>query len=59
MKMFDTILLSLAAGIFIIGIHQTMKWGLVYSYWIIMLSVAILLWYNLRKQKRKQDTQNK
>ena len=50
--MLNTIILSLAAGIFIIGVHQTMKFGMAYSYWIFMFSIALLLWYNYRKQKK-------
>lgn len=49
----DTIILTVSAGIFIIAIHQTMKFGLAYSYWIFMFSVALLLWYNYRKQKNQ------
>ncbi len=56
MKLLDTIILSLAAGLFIIGVHQTMKFGIMYSYWIIMLSVALLLWYNLRKRSNKEES---
>lgn len=55
MKLLDTIILSLAAGFFIIGVHQTITVGIMYSYWIIMLSVALLLWYNLRKHKNKEQ----
>ena len=55
MKLLDTIILSLAAGIFIIGVHQTMKFGIMYSYWLIMISVGLLLWYNLRKRQNKEQ----
>lgn len=55
MKLLDTLIISLAAGTFIIGVHQTMKFGIMYSYWIIMISVALLLWFNLRKQKNKEQ----
>ena len=56
MKLMDTIILSLAAVFFMIGVHQTIKFGIMFSYWILMLSVALLLWYNLRKQKNKEES---
>ncbi len=51
--MVNTIILALSAGIFIIGVHQTMKFGMAYSYWIFMFSVALLLYHNFRRQKNK------
>jgi len=51
--MLNTIILALSAGIFIVGIHQTMKFGFAYSYWIFMFSVTLLLWHNYRKQKNQ------
>ena len=49
-RVLNTVILTLSAGIFIIGIHQTMKFGFPFSYWIFMFSIALLLWYNYRKQ---------
>jgi hypothetical protein len=49
--MLNTVILALSAGIFIIGVHQSMKFGMAYSYWIFMFSIALLLWYNYRKKK--------
>lgn len=51
--MLNTIILTFSAGIFILGIHQTMKFGFAYSYWIFMFSVTLLLWHNYRKQKNQ------
>jgi hypothetical protein len=56
MKLKDTIILSLAVAFFLMGLHQTVKYGIMYSYWLIMLSVAFLLWFNLRKQKNKKQS---
>lgn len=48
-KGWGIILLSLSAGLLIIGVHQTMVVGLVHSYWIFMLSVSLLLLYKFAK----------
>ena len=55
--MLNTIILTLSAGIFIIAVHQTMKFGLAYSYWIFMFSIVFLLWYNYRKRNNDQESQ--
>jgi len=56
MKIQDTIILSLSVALFLMGVHQTIKFGIMYSYWLMMLSVALLLWYNLRRQKNKKQS---
>jgi len=48
-KTWGVILLSLSAGFLIIGVHQTMTVGLMHSYWILMLSVCLLLLYKFVK----------
>ena len=53
MKLADAILLSLAVGFFIIGVHQTITYGLSYSYWLLMVSTGLLFWYQYRKKPRK------
>lgn len=53
MKLFDVIIFSLAVGLFIIGVHQTMVLGISYSYWIFMFMISLLFLYRLRKQNRK------
>lgn len=53
MRLFDTILLSLAIGFFIIGVLQLMTVGMLNSYWIFMLSIILLGWYQLRKKKSR------
>lgn len=58
MKLLDTILLSLAAGFFIIGVHQLITVGLAHAYWIFMLSTVLLIWYQIRKKSQKEYLQN-
>jgi hypothetical protein len=63
MKLIDIILLSLAAGFFIIGVHQlvvitnneNLNVGLAQSYWVFMLSVTLFLTFQLRKKKQEAD----
>ncbi|MBD0255122.1 MAG: hypothetical protein ICV83_05340 [Cytophagales bacterium] len=63
MKLIDIILLSLAAGFFIIGVHQlvvitnneNLNVGLAQSYWVFMLSVTLFLVFQLRKKKQEAD----
>lgn len=52
MKLLDAILLSLSAGLFIIGVHQSMTVGIMESYFIFMLAVALLFVYKLKKRSR-------
>lgn len=58
MKLLDAILLSLSAGFFIIGVHQMITLGLTQSYWIFMLSSVLLIGYQIRKKKSKEQSQN-
>lgn len=53
MKLLDAIILSLAAGFFIIGVHQTITVGLMYSYWLLMLSLLLLYFFQYRKKSGK------
>jgi hypothetical protein len=63
MKLIDIILLSLAAGFFIIGVHQlvvitnneNLNVGLAQSYWVFMLSVTLFLTFQLRKKKQEAE----
>jgi hypothetical protein len=54
MKFSEAILLSLSVGFFIIAVHQTFVLGITQSYWLFMVSVAMLLLNKLAK--KKQDT---
>ena len=51
MKLTDVLILSLAVGFLIIGIHQTMTIGFGKAYWAIMLSLILYFAFNLRKKK--------
>lgn len=51
MKLPDIVLLSLAAGFMIIGIHQVMTVGFEKGYWAIMISIVFFFFYILRKRK--------
>ncbi|MFA0961609.1 hypothetical protein AB9P05_07365 [Roseivirga sp. BDSF3-8] len=53
MKLLDAILLALAAGFFIIGVHQTITAGIAYSYWPLMLALGMLYLFQYRKKSGK------
>jgi membrane protein implicated in regulation of membrane protease activity len=55
MKTSDIIILSVAVAFFVIGVHQLMLFGWQQAYWIFMLTVALLFWYKLRKDKREKS----
>jgi hypothetical protein len=50
MKLTDVLLLSLSVAFLIIGIHQIMTVGFASSYWLIMLSCALLFAYSYRRR---------
>jgi 4-hydroxybenzoate polyprenyltransferase len=52
---FDLLLLALSAAVMIIGVHQTYMNGFSNAYWLFMLSIAIFLYHQIRKLKRKQE----
>jgi len=56
MKGIDIVLLPLAAALVIIGAHLTWTQGVVASYPIFMLAVALLLWFKYRKTQREEKT---
>lgn len=51
----DIIVLSLSVVAFIVAIHQTIYHGFANAYWIYMISIAFLLYQQIRKAKKKQD----
>ena len=55
MKLLDTILLSVAFALLMIGVHQVIMGSWQENYWIIMLSIGLLGWYRLRKVKHIKD----
>ena len=52
---FDMLLLALSAAVMIVGIHQTYLNGFGQAYWIFMVAIAVFLYYQIRKLKRKQE----
>jgi len=60
-KLADSLILSGAVGLFIIGVHQLfvfseqhgVQGGVMASYWIFMLVAALLMWLKFRKDKEK------
>jgi len=49
------IVLSLSIVAFIVAIHQTIYYGFANAYYIYMISIALLLYQQIRKAKKKQD----
>lgn len=64
-KWYNFVIISLAAGFLIIGVHQTVTLGFEVSYWLFMLSISLLLlnWMirntgNERPKKEKKNILN-
>ncbi len=51
----DSIIFSLAVVTFIIGVHQTMTYGIANSYFVFMVSMGMLFLYRYRIAKRKEQ----
>ena len=51
----NILLLFFSGGIMIIGINETINAGFENSYWIFMLAIALFLYYQIRKNKKKQE----
>lgn len=56
MKLIDVLILSLSLALIIVGIHQTLVNGIGSAYAIFMVAVALLFWFQLRRNQ-KQDSQ--
>jgi membrane protein implicated in regulation of membrane protease activity len=54
-NLIDIIVLSLSVVFLIIGIHQTITVGFGQAYWLFMLSIAFLLYQQIRKARKKQE----
>lgn len=54
-NLINILLLFLSAGLIIIGINETINEGFENSYWIFMISIALFLYYQIRKNKKKQE----
>lgn len=59
MKLTETILLALSAAFLIMGVHQGMKHGIQASYFFLMVSSGLFLWYTLRKKKAEEVSKPK
>jgi amino acid permease len=51
----NILLLFFSAGLILIGINETINAGFENSYWIFMISIALFLYYQIRKNKKKQE----
>lgn len=51
----NILLLFFSGGLIIIGVNETIKTGFANSYWIFMVSIALFLYYHIRKNKKKQE----
>lgn len=51
----NILLLFFSAGIMIIGVNETINNGFQESYWIFMISIGLFLYYQIRKNKKKQE----
>jgi 4-hydroxybenzoate polyprenyltransferase len=51
----DIIIFALSIVAFIVAIHQTIYYGFGGSYWLYMISIALLLYHQIRKTKKKQE----
>lgn len=57
MKILDTIILSIAIGFLLIGLHETIynPGHFADNYWLFMLMISFLGWFQLRRIKRKEQ----
>lgn len=53
-KTSNVIIISLALGFTVIGIHQAVMAGFGKSYWILMLAVSLYLWYSIRIKQNSE-----
>jgi hypothetical protein len=53
MKLVEVLILSLAIVFIIIGIYETIRFGIGSGYWSVMLAVILFFVYNYRKQSKK------
>lgn len=54
MKLIDVLLLAAVIVFLTIGVHQSISFGFLHSYWIFMLALAAWFAYNNRKNKREE-----
>lgn len=51
----NILLLFFSGALIIIGVNETINNGFENSYWIFMISIALFLYYQIRKNKKKQE----
>lgn len=51
----DILLLFVSGALIIIGVNETIFEGFENSYWIFMISIALFLYYQIRKNKKKKE----
>lgn len=54
---FDVVLFSAMIVFFVIGIHQSIYYGVSVSYWLFMLSTIAFLWLNQRLKAKRQHSE--
>ncbi len=54
-NLLNVILLFFSGGIMLIGINETINNGFENSYWIFMIAISLFLYYQIRKNKKKQE----
>lgn len=52
---FDVVLFAIMIIGFVIGIHQSIYYGVANSYWLFMLSSLAFLWLNQRMRNKKEE----
>lgn len=52
---FDVVLFAVMIIGFVIGIHQSIYYGVANSYWLFMLSSLAFLWLNQRMRNKKDE----
>jgi len=52
---FDVVLFAVMIIGFVIGIHQSIHYGVANSYWLFMLSSLAFLWLNQRMRNKKEE----
>lgn len=57
MKLGDVLILSLALALGVIGIHQSLTVGIQNSYFLFMLAVGLLFWFQLRRNKALDESE--
>jgi hypothetical protein len=52
MKLLDTLILSAAVALLIMGIYEVMATGLIFAYTFLMPSIVLFLWFTYRKRSK-------